>query len=248
MTFHPQLDQAHHYQVIDSTNSEAHRQRETARGQNILYVADEQTKGKGQHGRTWESNAGQGLWASLFISRPGLMRYDLSLLSLYTGLTLQTTIKQLTNIDIALKWPNDIMIGAKKCGGILTEAQWSGSKPQSAIIGFGINLKQGEMDFSPDIRKFSTSLLLEGHEIDRDRLVQDITSSFLDQIGLLQDADQLLSQWNTHAWKLDEEVQWQQGDEVVTGIFHGVTAEGHARIQVGAAIQTFSSGEIRWMI
>lgn len=248
MTFHPQLDQTIHYQIIDSTSSEAHRQRQSVLGQNILYVADEQTKGKGQHGRTWESNAGQGLWASLFISRPELMKYDLSLLSLYTGLTLQTIIKRLANIDTALKWPNDIMVGAKKCGGILTEVQWSGSDPQSAIIGFGINLKQGETDFSPEIRKFSTSLLLEGSEIDRDKLVQDITSRFLSQIGLLQNAKRLLSKWNTHAWKLGEEIQWQQGDEVVTGIFQGVTAEGHARIQVGVNFQTFSSGEIRWMI
>ncbi|MCF7807992.1 MAG: biotin--[acetyl-CoA-carboxylase] ligase [Candidatus Marinimicrobia bacterium] len=247
MSFHLQLDSVLHFRSVDSTNLEAQRQRETYTGQNVLYIADEQTKGKGQHGRAWESAANLGLWASLFISKPGSLRHDLSLLSHYVGVIIQGSIFHLGEIQPSLKWPNDIMLGSKKCGGILTEVQWSGHDIQSAIIGFGINLRHEEMDFSPELRRFSTSLLQEHAAIDRDVLAEEITTRFFEQIHLLNKPEELLAKWNAQAWKLNEVVQWQQGNTAVTGIFQGVTREGHARILVGSNIETFASGEIRWM-
>lgn len=244
---HPQLDRSLHFETIDSTNLEAIRHRESARGQNVLYVADEQTQGQGQHGRSWESKAHKGLWASLFLSRPESLRYDLGLLSLYTGVIIRESLFDMCKLQVELKWPNDIMVGEKKCGGILSEVQWTGSEAKSVMLGFGINLRQHQTDFSPQIRRFSTSLLLEGVELDRDQLLEDITIRFFDQIKILNDSELLVKKWNAYGWKLYQELQWQHGEATVTGIFMGVNLGGHALIRVGSTIQTFASGEIRWM-
>lgn len=242
------LDKTIQFRSIDSTNLEAYRQREQNAGMNVLFVAEEQTAGKGQQGRTWESQAGKGLWMSLFLGRPESLMADLQLLSLFTGLIVQQSISTLTGVDTQLKWPNDIMIGPKKCGGILTEIQWKGSEAQSAIIGMGINLTHTTSEFSAEIQKVSTSLALSGaNNLEKDHLMNSIAQEFFARYPLLENASTLVDLWNQHAWKLDEVVDWQQGEEKISGLFRGIDENGSARLQVENELMSFSSGEIRWI-
>lgn len=241
------LDDTLFFPSIDSTNLEAYRIRDQYAGKNILLIAKEQTAGKGRLDRNWESKPGLGLWASLFLSRPEHLGSDLQYLSLLTGIVIQHAIRDLLGPQTQLKWPNDIMIGARKCGGILTEIQWKGSEPASAIIGFGINLAHRPEDFSPQIREFSTSLSMVGATPPDSRmLAENIVDEFFDLFQLLDQTEDLVRVWNSLAWKLDEQVLWEQGTSKITGRFQGVNRAGHAQILTDRGIETINAGEIRW--
>ncbi|MCF7823623.1 MAG: biotin--[acetyl-CoA-carboxylase] ligase [Candidatus Marinimicrobia bacterium] len=248
MTFHRDLDSYLFLETIDSTNLELQRRRHEFSGSNILLVSNEQTVGKGQHGRSWESKAGSGLWASLFLGQEKHLSCDLHLLSLFTGIIIRQSIANIAGIEAELKWPNDIMIQSKKCGGILTEIQWKGSRAKSAVIGFGINLTQEEMDFPSNIRKSATSLLQEGWDLpDRERLVQSFIFNFFEQIELLNDPEHICSIWNQYAWRLNEHIRWEGNGTHFTGTFKGVNSEGEAIVLTDHSVQNVHTGRIHWL-
>jgi len=246
MLDHPDLDETIFLDSIDSTNMEARRRRSDFAHRNILLISDEQTAGIGQQGRRWESMAKLGLWMTLFLGRPSTLAHSLKLLSLYTGLILQHTVDGLVSKDIRLKWPNDIMIGSLKCGGVLTEIQWHGNIPISAIIGIGINLSHDSTNFPPFLRHSATSLQLAGWKNpDRGKFLDLFVGGFFQQLGELDTPDKLIAKWNSVAYKLNENVQWQTQANIIDGQFLGINQDGDALIRIGSAIRNFQNGEIR---
>ena len=100
-------------------------------------VADEQTAGRGSRGRAWASPRG-GLWLSV-LARPAAA--GLELVSLRSGLAVAEALESLgLGRELRLKWPNDLMLGDRKTGGILCEARWHGSALAWVVIGLGLNV------------------------------------------------------------------------------------------------------------
>ena len=245
MISHPELDRILFLKTVDSTNLEAQRLRHEYRDQNICIVSDRQTAGKGQYGRSWESAAGLGLWMSLFLGRAESLDHELHLLSIYAGWVIHKTLSTITDLSISLKWPNDLMIGRRKCGGILTEIQWQGNSASSAIIGMGINLVHQPTDFPPSIRDQSTSLRNEGWlDTNRDQVLVHYLDTFFENASLMDNPDMLAELWNQHAYRVNESILWQQHEKVVEGLFLGINTQGKARVSMDGKIQTFGNGEI----
>ena len=103
-----------------------------------LILADEQTSGRGQHGRRWRSAPGAGVWLTL-IERPTDAR-ALEVLALRCGLFAAEALDPLAGDRIALKWPNDLYRASGKLAGILIETRWRGTAPEWVAIGFGLNV------------------------------------------------------------------------------------------------------------
>jgi BirA family biotin operon repressor/biotin-[acetyl-CoA-carboxylase] ligase len=100
-------------------------------------VAEVQEAGRGSRGRSWSSPRG-GLWLSV-LARPRAAA--LEVLSLRAGLAVAELLATLgAEGRIALKWPNDLMLDDRKCGGILCEARWQGATPAWVVIGLGLNV------------------------------------------------------------------------------------------------------------
>ncbi len=246
MISHPDLDEIIHFKSIDSTNLELKRRRDEFQGRNILMVSDEQTKGQGQKGRKWESASEMGLWMSLHLGKSHCLVHNLKLLSLYTGMIVQKIISPSVATQVRLKWPNDIMIGAKKCGGILTELQWQGEAVTSAIIGVGINLHQTRSDFPNSIQEMATSLRLAGfHRPDRGMLAQAFVDEFMGGLSQLDSDKQLVSEWNKLAYMLHQTIVWETLERSISGEFYGVNQRGDALIKIDGELKTFRTGEIR---
>ena len=246
MISHPDLDEVILLKTVDSTNLELKRRRKEFRGANILIISDEQTQGKGQKDRKWESAAGLGLWMSLHLGRGSSLSHNLQLLSIYTGMIVHKITVPLLNGDVQLKWPNDIMIGGKKCGGILTELQWQGEKVSSAIIGIGINLSHHKHHFSDSIQNQSTSLHLEGVDNpDSLSLAHSLIGEFLENLTVLDNKKHLAADWNSKAYKLNQSVIWKTGGSTCEGIFSGINVRGDALINIEGNLQAFQTGEIR---
>jgi BirA family biotin operon repressor/biotin-[acetyl-CoA-carboxylase] ligase len=101
-------------------------------------AATEQTLGRGSRGRGWDSPRG-GLWLSVLL-RPGT-EPALEVLSLRTALAVAAVIEQAApGVRLGLKWPNDLLLGNLKVGGILCEARWQGGTPGWVAVGVGINV------------------------------------------------------------------------------------------------------------
>jgi len=126
-----------------------------------VVIAAEQTAGRGTKGRVWHSPAGKGLYASVIL-RP--RRRDLSLLPLVAGIAGAEAVRDAAGVEARLKWPNDIVCGGRKLGGILCEGSYSGGFPVYAVLGIGLNVGQKRDDFPPELRMQATSLRLIGRK------------------------------------------------------------------------------------
>jgi len=101
-------------------------------------AAEEQTAARGSRGRAWQAPVG-GLWLSV-LYRPGSPA-GTELLSLRLGLAVALVLEDaLPGLRIGIKWPNDLMLGERKLGGILCEARWHGDAPGWIVAGLGLNV------------------------------------------------------------------------------------------------------------
>lgn len=104
-----------------------------------VVLADEQTAGRGRAGKRWTSAPGQGVWVTT-IERPRDAG-ALEVLSLRIGLAAARALEPLAGRAIGIKWPNDLLVGGAKLGGILVEARWREGSPEWVAIGIGINAR-----------------------------------------------------------------------------------------------------------
>ena len=111
-----------------------------------LVITNEQHAGKGQQGNVWISNAGENLTFSLALKPHFVKPADMFMLNIITSVALVEALRTSTGKIFKIKWPNDIMYGNQKIGGILIENSIQSDKILSAIIGIGININQEKFD------------------------------------------------------------------------------------------------------
>ncbi len=133
----------------------------------VVVLAEQQTGGRGQYGRRWESAAGKGLWLSILL-RPRLRVADSSRLTDFLAEAIAATINEQFGIAASIKPPNDIYIANRKVAGVLVEMRVEDSGSYCAIAGLGINVNHAQSDFPAELREMATSLALaSGSVIDR---------------------------------------------------------------------------------
>jgi BirA family biotin operon repressor/biotin-[acetyl-CoA-carboxylase] ligase len=141
-----------------------------------LAVAEMQTAGRGRMGRAWQAPKDSGIWMSLLI-RPDIPPMQASVLTLLTGIAIAEAIEEVTDVEVGIKWPNDILLNRKKLVGILTEMDCDMEKIHSVTVGMGINVNTKA--FPEDLQDIATSLYLEtGREYDRAEIVGCVMKHF----------------------------------------------------------------------
>jgi BirA family biotin operon repressor/biotin-[acetyl-CoA-carboxylase] ligase len=141
------------FESLESTMIEAAR---TGR----IVGAEEQTAGRGRHGRTWHSPAGAGLYVSMPLRVPRAT----PVVTLALGLATRAAIAETTGLASDLRWPNDVLLRGRKCAGILTQLE-----ADRIIAGVGINVSQAV--FPEGLDTLATSLSLEGARVSREDLL-----------------------------------------------------------------------------
>lgn len=155
----------HHIVQADSTNSVALRgaalagQHPDDTPEGAVFLAEEQTAGRGRSTHTWHSERGTGIYCS-FLLRPPMAPADALWLSLIAGVAVQDAVRETTGLAADIRWPNDLLINDRKFAGILTEMSSEASKVHHAVIGVGVNVNQKE--FPDELRTTASSLCLEG--------------------------------------------------------------------------------------
>ncbi len=154
----------HHFEKVTSTNALALEaavrtgdQGEVA-PEGAVFLAEEQTAGRGRSTRSWHSERGTGIYCS-FLLRPPMSPADALWLSLISGVAVQDAVREITGLQADIRWPNDLLINDKKFAGILTEMSSDSTRVNHAVIGIGINVNQ--QSFPDDFRTTATSLRIE---------------------------------------------------------------------------------------
>jgi len=144
---------------IGSTNDVARDLAGQGAPEGCVVVADQQLRGRGRMGREWVSPPGGGLWLSLVL-RPRLPLARLGPLALVAAVGARSAVEQLTGVPCRLKWPNDLILGGRKVGGILTEASGGSADapPSFVILGIGINVNLLPQEMPDWLRARATSL------------------------------------------------------------------------------------------
>ncbi|SEB56831.1 biotin--[acetyl-CoA-carboxylase] ligase [Terriglobus roseus] len=228
--FHGKL---HHFATVDSTNTRALADAQVGAEAGQVYLADEQTAGRGRGGHSWHSEPDRGLYLTVLV-RPTIKGNEALKLSLATGIAAADAIHAVTGRSIDLRWPNDLVIAedhgpSRKCGGVLTESALTpDGSLRHAAIGIGINLNQAE--FPPDLSEAATSLKRAwGHTVSREDLA----------ITLLLALHTELEYPDTTLYdRFEQRSTWARGkhvrvaeDEGYTGTTAGLTSDGLLRVQ-----------------
>lgn len=129
-------------ETTGSTNATALELAESGAPEWTLVAAAHQTAGRGRMGRTWVDEQGRALLFSLVL-RPQLPPDRAGLLSLLAGAAMAGACRQVARVDAGCKWPNDILVGGRKAGGILAEARFAGDRIEHVVLGVGVNLGEG---------------------------------------------------------------------------------------------------------
>lgn len=147
---------AHEHHVrIDSTNDRAAEWAKGGAPHGAVVTADAQTQGRGRRGRVWHSPPGENLHASVIV-RPGSVGPSFGAVGLAVAVALREALPEVSG-GVRLKWPNDLLVGGRKLGGILCESRWCADAPE-VVIGFGINVHATR--FPPELERVATSLAL----------------------------------------------------------------------------------------
>ena len=161
----------HHCIQADSTNSVALRGAALAgkhpddTPEGAVFLAEEQTAGRGRSTHVWHSERGSGIYCS-FLLRPPMSPAETLWLSLIAGVAVQDAVRETTGLAADIRWPNDLLINDRKFAGILTEMSSEASRVHHAVVGVGVNVNQ--KSFPEELHGTATSLRLEaGREFSR---------------------------------------------------------------------------------
>jgi len=197
-----------------------------------LVCAEEQTSGRGRGRRRWYTPPGTALAFSLvFRPVPG----DENLLPRYSGLGALAVTDVLTQLGLEaeIKWPNDVLVRRRKVCGVLAEAVWIGSQPDSVVLGLGLNVLAGAIPPADYLTFPATSLESElRRDLDRLDLLHRLLAALLDWRPRLS-AESFVYTWEERLAFRDEQVEvTADGMPAVTGTVAGLERDGALRLRL----------------
>ena len=250
-------DNLQHLRSVQSTNVLALEAAQSGAAHGSVWVADEQTAGRGRSDHRWHSPSGEGLYVSLLL-RPRMALVDALWLSLATALAVQTAIANVTRLAPDIRWPNDLLIGGRKCSGILVETSAKSSQADApamlryAVIGVGINVNQP--NFPAELETVATSLRREsGGKWKREPILIELLQALDQEIAWLESelrggsaAAGLLERFSAASnWVRGKRVRVDEAGGY-TGVTNGLDARGFLRV-IGddGMLHTVLSGGVR---
>jgi BirA family biotin operon repressor/biotin-[acetyl-CoA-carboxylase] ligase len=246
-----------HLPSVGSTNVLALEAAQSGAAHGSVWVADEQTAGRGRSDHKWHSPAGDGLYVSILL-RPQMAMADALWLSLATALAVQAAIANVTRLAPDIRWPNDILIGTRKCGGILVETSGVASQSDTpamlrhAVVGVGINVNH--QSFPVELEALATSLLREsGRKWAREPILIEFLRALDTEIAWLEaelrgtsTEPGLLERFAAaSSWVRGKRVSVEEGGGY-TGVTDGLDARGFLRVAADdGTLRTVLSGGVR---
>jgi BirA family biotin operon repressor/biotin-[acetyl-CoA-carboxylase] ligase len=233
----------HFFEELDSTNDRARELAEDGAAAGELVVAELQRHGRGRRGRTWHSAPGENLTFSLVL-RPGLALSRAPELTLAAGVALCEVLRE-GAFDARLKWPNDVWIGERKVGGILTETAGDQGGLRYAVMGIGLNVNT--TTFPPELTEVATSLrLVRGEAVPRSLLLAAILERLELWLERLESAGvaEVLQRCRTWSATLGRRVR-VDGRPPLDGVAEALDEDGALLVRDdGGALHRVTAGDV----
>jgi BirA family biotin operon repressor/biotin-[acetyl-CoA-carboxylase] ligase len=217
-----------YFEQTGSTNDIAREHARQGANEGLLVIAEEQTAGRGRLNRSWWAPPGTCLLMSLLL-RPPIAASQSGWLTMCLGLSAVEGIEDATGVRAGLKWPNDLVLGGRKLGGMLAEAELDGERVAYAVLGLGLNVNVAfdPVSSPPELVDTATSLLSElGRAVDRAALLAAILVRFEDRYARLLTRESPHLDWAAQLVTLGQQVAVSSTDNVLHGVATGVTSEG----------------------
>ncbi len=211
-----------------------------------VVFAEEQTGGRGRHGRSWHSPSGLGLALSVALWNNGPAERA-SCLPLAGSLGVLRALHHSAGLRGRLKWPNDVLVGAKKVSGVLVESRVQGDRPSGLVVGIGVNLLHREEDFPKDLRPFATSVRLAGgRPVTSEAFAASLLAalSLLLEEGLRNPAALVEKASGTWAHEPGDLLDVSSGEEILRGAFAGIAPDGSLLLMVDGHVQAVHHGDV----
>lgn len=229
-----------------STNDLAKDLALTGEKEGAIVISDEQTKGKGTKGKSWYSPRKKGLYLSVILRPP---HSNISLLPLVAGLAVNDAIFRSVGIRIRHKWPNDLIWGKKKLGGILCESVFLGNRVIYVILGIGLNVSHERNEFPEEIRTHATSLkLIKKEDVDTKGILENLCSTlnhWYSQFLLGKEEKIVRSFQESSLLPLGKEVTVVTESTEIPGIYRGIDSQGGLILDRRGKRSSFFSAEIK---
>ena len=208
-----------------STQTDAKEGIEAGNKGNTLYLSTCQTAGRGRFQRRYYSPSQGGIYMSLHV-QPNLPYEKLPSYTLLVAAAVYKAIKNLTMIEVDIKWVNDIYFKNKKIAGILTEAMTSVETGlvTDVIIGLGINFSIA--DFPDNLKEKAGSLFMPHAPISRNELISEIWNCFYNT-----DSDELLYIYKERSIVLGKEVTFQLDGKFEKGLAKEISESGQLQVE-----------------
>jgi BirA family biotin operon repressor/biotin-[acetyl-CoA-carboxylase] ligase len=222
----------YHFFKVDSTNRVAMELGHAGEPEGTVVIAEEQTAGRGRAGHSWHSERATGIYVTIVL-RPKISPVQASLLTMMAGLSAFSAIRAQVDLEADLKWPNDILVGGKKLGGILTEMHAEPNQVRFVIVGIGINVNQEK--FPADLSSIATSLRVEtGRPQSRLELVVRLLRQFETDYNqfIANGAASVISSFESvSSFTRGERVRVTNGPEAFAGVTDGLSPDGFLRVR-----------------
>ena len=241
------------FQETSSTNDVVERLARDGVEEGAVVFAESQTQGRGRMGRRWESPSGRGLWFSVLL-RPRIPLEAATQLTVMAAVAGARAIGHVSGLEPEIKWPNDLHLRGRKCGGILLELGAESDQIHHVILGMGIDVNLSTEEIPPQIRAIATSLSLEaGRPIERPalaaRLLEELDSAYQ---GILTGRfSTLADEWERRCTTLGRRVAIRVGPREIHGLAEALDEQGalllrteHGRLEriIGGEVSLLSVG------
>ena len=234
-------------QQVESTNNYATGLLHAGLAQSGTAVfTHDQTAGKGQRKRTWQSRAGENIALSVVLQSPGLSLSQSFLLSMATAVGAQRFFALHAGAETKVKWPNDVYWQDRKAAGILIENVVQGTEWKAAVVGIGVNVNQTVFENLPN--KPVSLKQITGKNFEPLKLAKELCEHLTTAYNSLQeDPASIIKEYKTILYKMNEPVRFKQGSRLFTATVKDVTNLGELVVQ-HATEERFSVGEVEWVI
>jgi len=250
-----------HCDQTESTNLLASRaaalagQNQETASEGEVFLAEEQTAGRGRGNHRWHSEPGTGIYCSVIL-RPHIRASDALWLSLIAAVASQDAVREVTGHAADIRWPNDLLINDRKFCGILTELSTEGTRVRHAIVGIGINVNQNS--FPEELAGLATSLRMEtGKQWSRTELVAALLKSLDREYRAFMRA--VNGQFHTSSLRFDPILKRVEArssyahgklvhvdeDGGYSGVTDGLDAQGFLRVRTEKGLRMVISGSVR---
>ncbi len=216
-------------------------------GTSEVLLAEYQTAGKGRRGRAWLAPPGGAICLSLSWTFPAVS-HDLGALGLVIGVCALRALRSQGLAGVELKWPNDLLHGGRKLGGVLIELRAEASGPACVVIGIGLNVALGAGPLARIAATgiAATDLRAAGLELPRETIVAALLTAFIQGLLEFEQAalKPFLAEWRDADALRGRAVNVTGGEGIAKGLARGIDAHGALLVETAQGVRRFLSGDV----